>query len=150
MPSRRIWRGERRANIVHWRNSGSKQLQLQSLEWPVRYISNSKCLLRRYFRQICTKRGPLGACLKTEPRTDTNDNDVSRKYFRDPSDLIKQKSSALSDGGDDGNALIQKLRQQSIDNQEKNDLYVARKTFEADQVRALMMCSGCLLSLLLW
>jgi hypothetical protein len=35
---------------------------------------------------------------------------------------------------DDGNALIQKLRQQSIDNQEKNDLYVAKKTFEADQV----------------
>jgi hypothetical protein len=89
----------------------------------------------------------LGACLKTELRTNTNDNDVSRKYFRDPSDLIKQKASALNDGGDDGNALIQKLRQQSIDNQEKNDLYVARKTFEADQVRELMMCSGCLLSL---
>jgi hypothetical protein len=35
---------------------------------------------------------------------------------------------------DDGNALIQKLRQQSEDNREKNDLYVARKTFEADQV----------------
>jgi hypothetical protein len=35
----------------------------------------------------------------------------------------------------DGNALIQKLRQQSIDNREKNELYVARKTFEADQVR---------------
>jgi hypothetical protein len=36
---------------------------------------------------------------------------------------------------DDGNALIQKLRQQSIDNQEKNNLYVQRKTFENSQVR---------------
>lgn len=39
------------------------------------------------------------------------------------------------EGNDDGNVLVQKLRQQSVDNREKNDLYVARKTFEADQVR---------------
>lgn len=84
--------------------------------------------------QICTKRGPLGACIKTEMRTAANDNDVANKYFRDPSDLIKQKEAAMRADTDDGNALIQRLRQQSIDNQEKNDLYVAKKTFEADQV----------------
>lgn len=89
--------------------------------------------------QICTKRGPLGACLKTITRTDANDNDVAKRYFRDPSDLIKQKEAAMRENDDDGNALIQKLRQQSADNQEKNDLYVARKTFEADQV-SLAIC----------
>lgn len=68
-------------------------------------------------------------------RTERNDNDVAKKYFRDPSDLIKQKEAAMRENNDDGNTLIQKLRQQSVDNQEKNDLYVARKTFEADQVR---------------
>jgi len=86
--------------------------------------------------EICVKRGPLGACQKTETRTETNDNDIAKKYFRDPSDLIKQKEAVMrADSDDAGNALIQKLRQQSIENQEKNDLYVARKTFEADQVR---------------
>jgi len=86
--------------------------------------------------EICVKRGPLGACQKTELRTETNDNDVAKKYFRDPSDLIKQKEAAMrAESEDAGNSLIEKLRQQSIDNQEKNDLYVARKTFEADQVR---------------
>jgi len=85
--------------------------------------------------EICVKRGPLGACQKTELRTETNDNDVAKKYFRDPSDLIKQKEAAMrAESEDAGNSLIEKLRQQSIDNQEKNDLYVARKTFEADQV----------------
>ena len=89
--------------------------------------------------EICVKRGPLGACQKTELRTESNDNDIARKYFRDPSDLIKQREAALrAESEDAGNALIQKLRQQSLDNQEKNDLYVARKTFEADQVRYFM------------
>ena len=86
--------------------------------------------------EICVKRGPLGACQKTELRTESNDNDIAKKYFSDPSDLIKQKEAAMrAESEDAGNTLIQKLRQQSIDNQEKNDLYVARKTFEADQVR---------------
>lgn len=35
---------------------------------------------------------------------------------------------------DEGNTLIEKLRQQTVDNKEKNDLSVARKTFENDQV----------------
>jgi hypothetical protein len=87
--------------------------------------------------QICTKRGPLGACLKTEMRTQENDNDIAKKYFREPAVLIQEQKTAVSLSSDDidGNTLIQKLRQQSIDNKEKNDLYVARKTFEADQVR---------------
>ena len=70
-------------------------------------------------------------------RTQENDNDVAKKYFRDPAVLIQQQKSAMLQGSDDvdGNSLIQKLRQQSIDNRERNDLYVARKTFEADQVQ---------------
>jgi hypothetical protein len=92
--------------------------------------------------EICVKRGPLGACQKTELRTESNDNDIAKKYFNDPSDLIKQKEAAMrAESEDAGNSLIQKLRQQSIDNQEKNDLYVARKTFEADQVRYVVR--GC-------
>ena len=87
------------------------------------------------------KRGPLGACLKTELRTQENDNDIAKKYFGDPSISIQQQRTALlqrqraADDETDGNALIQKLRQQSNENREKNELYVARKTFEADQVR---------------
>jgi hypothetical protein len=75
-------------------------------------------------------------------RTTENDNDVSKKYFRDPSTIIQQQKVAVlqksDQDSDDGNALIQKLRQQSVDNREKNDLYVARKTFEADQVCVFM------------
>jgi hypothetical protein len=92
--------------------------------------------------KICTKRGPLGACLKTELRTKDNDNDVANKYFRDPSVLIQRQKTAILQSSDDvdSNELIQKLRQQSVDNREKNELYVARKTFEADQVRTLFIC----------
>ena len=96
-------------------------------------------LISVLYDQICTKRGPLGACLKTEMRTSENDNDVAKKYFRDPAVIVQQQKFAVlqksDQDSDDGNALIQKLRQQSVDNREKNDLYVARKTFEADQVR---------------
>ena len=71
-------------------------------------------------------------------RTAENDNDVAKKYFRDPSTIVQQQKVAVlqksDQDNDDGNELIQKLRQQSEDNREKNDLYVARKTFEADQV----------------
>lgn len=75
-------------------------------------------------------------------RTQENDNDIAKKYFRDPAVLIQQQKTAVAQSSDDvdGNALIQKLRQQSIDNREKNDLYVARKTFEADQVRVDSFC----------
>lgn len=74
--------------------------------------------------------------MKTQQRTESNDNDLAKKYFRDPSALIRQKEAAMRDVSDmDANSLIQKLRQQSEDNREKNELYVQRKTFEADQVR---------------
>ena len=61
-----------------------------------------------------------------------NDNDKAQKYFKaGPTSqkemLAKQKEQ------DDANALIERLRQQSLDNKEKNDLIVARKTFENDQ-----------------
>jgi hypothetical protein len=58
--------------------------------------------------------------LETVVRTDENDNDKARNYFQDPTALLKEK-----------NALM--LRKQSVDNREKNDLYVQRKTFENDQ-----------------
>jgi hypothetical protein len=78
-------------------------------------------------------------------RTQENDNDIAKKYFRDPAVLIQQQTTAMVRGSDDidGNTLIQKLRQQSIDNREKNDLYVARKTFEADQVRCIVRFLFC-------
>lgn len=93
---------------------------------------------------ICTKRGPLGACLKTEERTVENDNDKATKYFRDPAESMKEKYSAyqlqkIEDGettktvaSSEGNELIEKLRQQSIDNKEKNDRIVRAKTLQND------------------
>lgn len=84
--------------------------------------------------EICKRRGPLGACLETEMRTEINDNDRAKRYFRDPKELVLQKEQVLRGSeSPEGNALVEKLRQQSIDNKEKNDLYVARKTFENDQ-----------------
>lgn len=68
---------------------------------------------------ICKKRGPLGACLETVVRTQENDNDKALKYFKDPSAEVKKRQErALIQAADDseGNALIQKLRQQSLDN----------------------------------
>jgi hypothetical protein len=38
---------------------------------------------------------------------------------------------------DADNVLIEKLKKQTSDNKEKNDLYVQRKTFENDQVSAV-------------
>lgn len=77
----------------------------------------------------------MGACLETVQRTDENDNDKAKKYFRDPTELIKEKEAAMRDSNkDEGNVLIQKLRAQSEENKVKNDLSVQRKTFENDQV----------------
>mmetsp|Transcript_13699 Transcript_13699/g.29734 ORF Transcript_13699/g.29734 Transcript_13699/m.29734 type:complete len:329 (-) Transcript_13699:250-1236(-) len=85
---------------------------------------------------ICKKRGPLGACLETSVRTVQNDNDKALKYFKDPSAEVKKRQermlqSAAEDS--EGNALIQKLRKQSEDNKEKNDLAVLQKTLMNDQ-----------------
>lgn len=71
--------------------------------------------------------------METVVRTDENDNDKARNYFQDPTALLKEKNALMRESNDEGNALIQKLRKQSVDNREKNDLYVQRKTFENDQ-----------------
>ncbi|KAK1743893.1 hypothetical protein QTG54_005490 [Skeletonema marinoi] len=85
---------------------------------------------------ICKKRGPLGACLETTIRTVDNDNDKASKYFVDPSEKMKARQAAAlatQEEDNEGNALIQKLRKQSVDNKEKNDLIVRQKTLLNDQ-----------------
>lgn len=90
--------------------------------------------------EICVKRGPLGACQKTELRTADNDNDKSNKYFKDPAERLKEKYSAAQlqsidntiDTSSEGNELIEKLRQASLDNKEKNDRIVRAKTLQND------------------
>jgi len=85
---------------------------------------------------ICKRRGPLGACLETTIRTTENDNDKAFKYFKDPSAEVKRKqqqSLETLNEASEGNALIQKLRKQSVDNKEKNDLLVFQKTLLNDQ-----------------
>mmetsp|Transcript_46798 Transcript_46798/g.98292 ORF Transcript_46798/g.98292 Transcript_46798/m.98292 type:complete len:317 (-) Transcript_46798:239-1189(-) len=85
---------------------------------------------------ICKKRGPLGACTETAIRTVENDNDKALKYFKDPSDKVKKRQEKMLQTMEDdseGNALIQKLRKQSADNKETNDLIVRQKTLLNDQ-----------------
>ncbi|KAL7437551.1 hypothetical protein ACHAXM_005811 [Skeletonema potamos] len=85
---------------------------------------------------ICKKRGPLGACLETTIRTKENDNDKANKYFVDPSEKMRARQAqalASQEEDNEGNALIQKLRKQSLDNKEKNDLIVRQKTLLNDQ-----------------
>jgi hypothetical protein len=65
-------------------------------------------------------------------RTERNDNDIAKRYYKQ---IDKSQSNRFDDNDDQGNALIQKLRQQSVDNAERNNLLVQRKTFENDQVR---------------
>ena len=93
---------------------------------------------------ICKKRGPLGACLETAIRTVENDNDKANKYFVDPGEKLKarQARQAEEDEATEGNALIQKLRTQSVDNKEKNDLIVLQKTLINDQVRKGFCCAA--------
>lgn len=93
---------------------------------------------------ICTKRGPLGACLKTTKRTTENDNDKAQKYFKDPAESMKEKYSAtqlqIIDNGEstkyvvssEGNELIEKLRIQSLENKDKNDKIIRAKTLQND------------------
>ncbi|KAL7544674.1 hypothetical protein ACHAWF_008040 [Thalassiosira exigua] len=85
---------------------------------------------------ICKKRGPLGACLETSVRTVENDNDKALKYFKDPSAKVKERQEMMRRSADEdveGNALVQKLRAQSEENREKNDLAVRQKTLLNDQ-----------------
>lgn len=86
--------------------------------------------------EICTKRGPLGACLKTEYRTEENDNDKAKQYFRASAPLIRERDQVLQGfyaEESQGNALIERLQRQTEENREKNRLDVERKTFENDQ-----------------
>lgn len=77
----------------------------------------------------------MGACIETQVRTAENDNDKASKYFMDPSKVVKEKQQAeMTSNDDEGNALIAKLKQQTQDNKEKNDLLVKQKTAIADQV----------------
>lgn len=77
----------------------------------------------------------MGACTKTELRTEENDNDKADKYFRQPTALVKRKDDeARTAESTAGNALIEKLKQQSEDNKEKNDLLVKQRTFANDAV----------------
>jgi hypothetical protein len=82
---------------------------------------------------ICVKRGPLGACTKTEMRTAENENDVSEKYFRQPTELVKRKDAeARTVESNEGNALIERLKKQTEDNREKNELLVKQRTMIND------------------
>lgn len=77
-------------------------------------------------------------------RTVTNDNDIANKYFQSTNEILKQQKEAtllrnqIDIQNDNNNEFIQKLKQQSLDNAEKNDLYVQRKTFENDQVKLII------------
>jgi len=94
---------------------------------------------------ICTKRGILGACTKTEKRTSENDNDKATKYFNDPElkfqekykasqlQAIEDKANGVPPAGSpefDGNALIARLKEKSEENREKNDSIVRQKTLQ--------------------
>jgi len=82
---------------------------------------------------ICTKRGPLGACLKTEIRTEENENDKAQKYFQQPTELVKRKDSeARTAESSEGNVLIERLKKQSEENSEKNELLVYQRTLLND------------------
>jgi hypothetical protein len=87
--------------------------------------------------EICVKRGPLGACTKTELRTAENENDKSEKYFRQPTELVKRKDNEARQSAtaeDEGNELIARLKQQTEDNREKNELLVKQRTMVNDAV----------------
>jgi len=84
----------------------------------------------------------------TQQWTAENDNDKTSKYFRIPADALKEKYSAAqskeavrSDGSfpravasSEGNELIEKLKQASVDNKD-NDRIIRAKTLANDLVR---------------
>eukprot|EP00979_Chaetoceros_neogracilis_P012519 scaffold3341_cov270-Chaetoceros_neogracile.AAC.17 len=86
----------------------------------------------------------------TQQRTAENDNDKTSKYFCIPADALKEKYSAAqskeavrSDGSfpravasSEGNELIEKLKQASVDNKD-NDRIIRAKTLANDLVAAV-------------
>ena len=88
---------------------------------------------------ICTKRGPLGACTKTVTRTEQNENDKSQKYFQQPTELVKRKDNeARTAESSEGNELIERLKKQSEENSEKNELLVYQRTLMNDAVSSVI------------
>lgn len=84
---------------------------------------------------ICVKRGPLGACQKTEQRTSDNDNDKAAQYFRNPGKEVIDKDLAMRNSfqGEAESELITRLKQQTSDNKERNAQIVRMKSLENDQ-----------------
>lgn len=80
--------------------------------------------------EICVKRGPLGACQKTETRTAANDNDKAAKYFKGKD---KVAGTAGEETSEDESELMTRLKRKTEDNREKNEQAVKIKTFENDQ-----------------
>lgn len=69
-------------------------------------------------------------------RTELNDNDKAKKYFRDPAEILREKNAVLRGSeSEEGNALVEKLKAQTETNRERNKMEVEIKTFENDQVR---------------
>ena len=90
---------------------------------------------------ICTKRGPLGACTKTERRTVDNENDKSEKYFKQPTELVTRKDNeARASDSTEGNELIARLKKQSEANFEKNEALVFQRTQLNDSVSPTTFC----------
>jgi hypothetical protein len=81
--------------------------------------------------EICVKRGPLGACTKTEIRTAENDNDKAEKYFAGKDKTVRQSSATTA--SDEDIELVKRLRQKTEENREKNERAVMIKTFENNQ-----------------
>lgn len=89
---------------------------------------------------ICTKRGPLGACSKTEYRTEANENDKAQQYFQKPTELVKRKDREARVAEDtEGNVLVERLKKQSEDNFEKNEQLVRQRTQLNDAVSTFLV-----------
>lgn len=80
----------------------------------------------------------MGACVEQVPRTPENDNDKASKYFREPTVKSRAVLSEEDVADTDTNALIQKLRQQTDENREKNEQAVKTQTAINDQVSILV------------
>jgi len=76
--------------------------------------------------------------LKTEVRTPENDNDKSNKYMQtkvEAEEVVRARDQALRAAAaeEEGSVLLEKLRQQTLENREKNERTVRQKTIANDQ-----------------
>jgi hypothetical protein len=85
-------------------------------------------------------------------RTSTNDNDKASKYFGDPAAALKEKyrvaqlqqldtKNSEKEDESEGSQLLKRLKQQSIENKDKNDKSVRQKTLENDLVCIIVLVS---------